>query len=259
MRIRTARKLHRYLGFFVGIQLLFWTLSGLYFAWNPIETVRGEHLAAEPGALSPTEDLASPSVAVGALQAGHLHAVEAVREVRLSRVLGEPVWILRYAAEGEEHLAAADARTGALLPPVDADVAAAIARADFVPDAPVAAVERVGSAGPGSEIRGRPLPLWRIDFDHPSATRIYVAADTGEVVARRNRTWRIFDFLWMFHILDFEERNDFNHWLLRVMSVLGVLTVLSGFFLFFLTSSWMVDRRREKALLRSRHAPSSNT
>ncbi len=117
-----------------------------------------------------------------------------------------------------------------------------------MPDAPVAAVERVEEVGSGSEYRGRPLPAWRVIFDHPSATRIYVAADTGQVMARRNRTWRIFDFLWMFHILDFEDRNDFNHWLLRIMSVLGVLTVASGFFLFVLTTPWMRERRRDRVL-----------
>ncbi len=38
------RKTHRYLGVFIGIQFLFWTLGGLYFSWNNMNDVHGETL-----------------------------------------------------------------------------------------------------------------------------------------------------------------------------------------------------------------------
>ena len=38
------RKIHKYLSLFISIQLLLWTVSGIYFAFNKIELVRGEHL-----------------------------------------------------------------------------------------------------------------------------------------------------------------------------------------------------------------------
>ncbi|MGY8772314.1 MAG: hypothetical protein ACKVID_02910, partial [Gammaproteobacteria bacterium] len=38
------RKIHKYLSLFISIQLLLWTISGIYFAYNQIELVRGEHL-----------------------------------------------------------------------------------------------------------------------------------------------------------------------------------------------------------------------
>ena len=37
-----TRNFHRYLSIFVSIQLLLWTVSGIYFAYNKIELVRGE-------------------------------------------------------------------------------------------------------------------------------------------------------------------------------------------------------------------------
>ena len=37
------RKIHKYLSLFISIQLLLWTISGIYFAYNQIELVRGEH------------------------------------------------------------------------------------------------------------------------------------------------------------------------------------------------------------------------
>lgn len=252
-RVRSLRKSHRYLGLFVGIQLLLWTVSGLYFAWNPLQKVRGEHLAAEPATLADVidaesyADLVSPADAVAALGDD---AAE-VDALALRPLLGAPVYEIRHRT-GDERATAlvtalVDARTGVLRGGVSEDEARRIADADFTGEAEILRVERVESSSPDGEYRGGPFPAWRVTFDHPTGTRLYVAADTGHITARRNDTWRVFDFLWMFHILDFEERNDFNHWLLRILSVLGVVTVLSGFVLFVATSSWAIERRARAA------------
>ena len=37
-----VRNVHKYLSFFISVQLLLWTVSGIYFAFNKIELVRGE-------------------------------------------------------------------------------------------------------------------------------------------------------------------------------------------------------------------------
>ena len=37
-----VRKTHKYLSILISIQLLLWTISGIYFAFNQIELVRGE-------------------------------------------------------------------------------------------------------------------------------------------------------------------------------------------------------------------------
>ena len=43
-----VRKIHRYLSIFIAIQLLLWTISGIYFAFNKIELVRGEQYRKPP-------------------------------------------------------------------------------------------------------------------------------------------------------------------------------------------------------------------
>ncbi|MFY8005544.1 MAG: hypothetical protein ACOVNR_11880, partial [Chitinophagaceae bacterium] len=48
---RYVRKTHRYLGLFLGIQFLAWTIGGLYFSWTKIEAIRGEDIRAEKKAL----------------------------------------------------------------------------------------------------------------------------------------------------------------------------------------------------------------
>ena len=38
----TLKKFHRYIGLLIAVQLLLWTVSGIYFSFNKIENVRGE-------------------------------------------------------------------------------------------------------------------------------------------------------------------------------------------------------------------------
>ena len=39
--IRSPRKIHKYLSLAISVQLLLWTVSGIYFSFNKIEDVRG--------------------------------------------------------------------------------------------------------------------------------------------------------------------------------------------------------------------------
>ena len=41
------RKAHRYLGIFLGLQFLMWTLSGMYFSWTDLDEIHGDHFKRE--------------------------------------------------------------------------------------------------------------------------------------------------------------------------------------------------------------------
>jgi len=41
------RKIHRFLGVSIGIQILFWTISGLYFTWTNIDEIHGDQFLNE--------------------------------------------------------------------------------------------------------------------------------------------------------------------------------------------------------------------
>lgn len=250
MRVRSIRKTHRWLGLFIGVQLLLWTVSGLYFSWNPIERVRGEDLAAPPPSLELADTLlASPGVVLQAMRQAE-PGIVAVQYVTLRMLLGEPVYEVAYLDQGRPRYALADARTGQLRGPLSEEEAVAVARQDFLPEASVRGAERVTSVSADAEYRGKELPAYRVTFDHETGTRLYVSADRGLVTARRGDTWRTFDFFWMLHIMDYQARDNFNHWLLRILSVLGVITVLSGFLLWGVTSPWLRKRRRPRAAAR---------
>lgn len=241
------RKLHRYLGILIGIQLLLWTASGLYFSWNPITEVRGEHLRRDHGAFDLRGGEYAPAGAViDALRDSAPQSIDEVPSVTLRSAMGAPVYEIQYRAGGRTRYAVADARTGALRPAMTEADAVAIARADFVPEAEVVSVTRIESVPADSEYRGRPLPAYRVVFEHPTATRIYVSAERWMVTARRNSTWRVFDFLWMLHIMDYDARDDINNVLLQVLSIMGAVTVMSGFVLWAVTSPLFRRRRRKR-------------
>lgn len=245
MRVYWIRKIHRFLGLIIGLQLLLWTASGLFFSWNDIEKVRGEHLTAPPPALAPIDAaILSPRDALETA-ARRFPGWEHAESISLRTLLDDPVYEVRFRAEGTVRYGLIDARSGRLRSPLAEAEAVALAVNDFVPDADVTNVELLESVGSASEYRDRDLPAYRVDFGHPTGTRIYVSADRGLVTARRNNTWRVFDFLWMFHIMDYEARDDINNILLRVLSVSGLATVLSGYLLWGFTSRYL--RRRTRA------------
>jgi uncharacterized iron-regulated membrane protein len=246
MSVRTYRKIHRWLGIVVGLQLLLWTAGGLFFSLNPIAKVRGETEKPAPPALDATAPAVSPEQALIDLMAHHPQAE--VRTVTLRPHVEGAVYEIAYMERGESRWALADAATGELRGPVDREEALEIAARAYLPGSPVAEVSLVTEAAPGSEYRERPLPAYRVNFDDPLGTRLYVSVERGVVTARRNDRWRLFDLLWMLHIMDYQTRDNFNSLLLQVASGLGLVTVLSGFALFAVTSPllrrWFPTRKQ---------------
>ncbi|MFN0014822.1 MAG: PepSY domain-containing protein [Saprospiraceae bacterium] len=232
------RRLHRLLGITIGIQLLFWTLSGLYFSWSDLDSVHGDPQKNAPGYLSSRDSLGSPSVALAALR--QAEGDFDLTELRLVQILGKPCWqIIIVPAAHREHgmkmTHLADAQTGTLRPALSKTEAVEMAKAAFNGSSDIQKVEYLTRVNGHHEFRDDPLPAYAVTFRHPTNTTVYVSTERGTVQKFRNDKWRIFDFLWMLHTMDYRNRDDINNWVLRAFSVLGLLTVASGFVLFFLT------------------------
>jgi hypothetical protein len=66
------------------------------------------------------------------------------------------------------------------------------------------------------------------------------------VTARRSTLWRVFDFLWSLHIMDFENHEDFNTPLLIVATALSLVMIIAGIVLFPSRLGYKAWRRRRK-------------
>lgn len=213
---------HKWVGLLVGLQVVFWTMGGVVMSWIPIEEVRGEHKIAETKPFVLSKDTALLSFTDLSVLSG-----QAVTRLSYDTLLGKPVAKIRFETGVTE---IRDAITGQLLTPISASLAQKIAEADYAPDFPVANILEMQENN--IDYRG-PLPVWRINFADNEETSIYVSPTQARVVARRSSNWRLFDFFWMLHIMDYEERHDFNNPLLITFSISALLFALSGIFLLF--------------------------
>lgn len=229
MRLKRAFiAVHKWIGLVVGIQVVLWMLSGLVMAVLPIETVRSEqNIAKQEPLLLDGLTVIAPDQAASAAGGG-------ASAITLTGLAGDPVYEVK-TADGKTALI--DARSGAILSPVSEALARRIAEADFAPEAAIASASLVTEEG--GDYRGR-LPAWRIAFDDPDTTRIYVAANDGRVSARRSDTWRLYDFFWMLHIMDYSARENFNSPWMVFFAAGGLAVALSGIGLLW----WSVLRPR---------------
>ena len=233
---KVASAIHKWLALLMAIQILFWFVSGLFFAIAPIERVRSEHMKAE----APAAPVAIAAAAAGLQRI----AGEAPGErIEVRALLGRPVALVS-PREGRPRLY--DLASGRLISPIPAAMAAQIAEADHRGTARAVRVERVTGESP--EYRAA-LPAWRVVFDDGASRALYVAADSGAVTARRSTLWRVFDFLWGLHIMDFRDHEDFNTPLLIGATGLALVMIIAGIYMFpsrLGLNRWRRRRRRAR-------------
>ena len=208
------RFFHKYLSLIISIQLLLWTVSGIYFAINKIELVRGEQYLLENQA----EDL-------------NLEEVEITFTAKnLSFIKRLDMWIIK--AETDSGLIYSDL-SGKNLEALDEEGAKEVVKRK-TNLRPLEAF-RIDKQEKRAEYRGRDLPLYKVTTSASDGINVYVDAFSGAVTAIRSDSWRIWDFLWGAHIIDYRERDNINNFLLKFFSILALISALSGIALFFKT------------------------
>ena len=209
-----VRVFHKYLSLIISIQLLLWTISGIYFAFNKIELVRGEQYIIKD----------KPS----SIEINNLNISSNVKNIEIFKRLNQ--WVVKvemdagfkyqdllgnevYELSPNEAIEVVKLKT--ILSPIDAI--------------------KINESSSRSEFRGRSLPIYKIKTDSSDDTNVYVDVMSGKIVAIRSDSWRVWDFLWGAHIIDYRERDNINNILLKIFSILALLSSLSGIALFFNT------------------------
>jgi hypothetical protein len=194
----TIRKIHRYLSIFIAIQLLLWTVSGIYFAFNKIEMVRGEQ-----------------------------YRLPLETEYRIFKRLGQEIietndnGVKTYSTHPQNF------RVNMLSP--EEAITIAKEKTSLNP----VSVSLIEKAERGVEYRGRRLPIYKISTDTNDGINIYVDSVTGDIAAIRSDSWRVWDLLWALHIMDYQDRDNINNLLLKIFSILALISSITGIILFF--------------------------
>ncbi len=223
-------KIHKWLAIFVGLQVLLWMGTGALMSFLDLEEVRSEHVVSRTSQALPID----ASLPAWVENRGSLASVttrsldgKAVTEVRK--------------VDGTVSLH--DPSSGQKLSPISAEAAKSIALRAWTGPRTTIAATRIIDEPVGTEFRG-PFPAWQITYGDEASTRIYIDASSGTIGAARSDTWRLFDFIWGLHIMDWTERDRINSWWLLLFGIGGTIIALSGFVL--LANRMPRIRRRTK-------------
>lgn len=230
---RWTRRVHRYLGLILGIQFLAWTLGGLYFSWTKIEQIRGEDVKAEKKALPIQTHNASLGNLLDSLQKNEPKI--SFKNIQVVDILGKAYYQIQI-EKPQKKVLLFEMKTLQSKPALTQNEAKEVAQKSLKNPSKILKTEYLTSTNGHHEYREKPLPAYAITFDKPNNTTVYVATELGTVQSYRNNAWRAFDFLWMLHTMDYQNRDNINNWALRIFSIFGLVTIISGFLLFLLTS-----------------------
>jgi uncharacterized iron-regulated membrane protein len=221
----SLRALHKWIGLIIGLQFLLWTLSGTIMALLPMDRVAGGERRELPRVQAPAVDQwARVQQQLGS---------RPVARLTLRPLLSRQV----YEVETSSGVELFDSASGKRVQ-VDAPLAREIASAAYPGDAHVSAVLALDNLS--LAVREHELPIWQVDFADETNSTYYVSGSTGQLLERRNDTWRLWDFFWMLHNMDYVNRTSFNHPLIITVGFAAAWLAVTGVWLLFRTG-WRSD------------------
>ncbi|MBT1063311.1 PepSY domain-containing protein [Bowmanella sp. Y26] len=226
-----ARKYHKWLMGIIGIQFLIWSISGAYMVLVDIDFIHGDHLAKQTDAKL---NMAEVQVDITHILAHYPKA----ENIKLSLLGSLPVWRLQ--VDGEKLMV--DATNGAALPPLSESQAIRLAKDLYSGSSQIVSSQLLTEHAP-PELSPRHLPVWRIEFAGMVSPTLYITQQQGELVTRRHDFWRVFDLMWKLHIMDYDDGEDIDNWLLRILAIVGVLAALTGLILTILRFAQPTSRK----------------
>ncbi len=215
MTLPFLRRLHKWVALVVGLQIVLWCVSGTMFAWLDHNRVSGDHFVRK---------VAAPSIPGGRAAVDPRRwrtlGLAGLHEISL-QPLGER-WVYRLAHAGGVDLF--DAYRG---DPVRVDEATvrAIARARYTGSGDVA--DAVLHPSKTLETRDHGA-AWAVHFNDVAGTTLWLSAEDATLLEVRSDSWRLFDFFWMLHTMDYAGRDDFNHPLVILAATSTLWVALTG-------------------------------
>ncbi|QNM83360.1 PepSY domain-containing protein [Sphingomonas sabuli] len=220
------RKIHKWVGLVIGLQFLIWAISGAAMALISMDEVAGGDMA-EPAQPPPIPG------ASGWAQVQRQLGDEPITAVAI-RALPDRQLIQ---ATTDRGIKLFDAGSGEPVS-IDRSSAAAIAKAMHPEGSTPLRVMPLSKLT--LAVREHELPIWRVDFADQKNSSYYVSGTTGELLERRNESWRLWDFFWMLHNMDYAQRTSFNHPLIIMVGFAMAWLAATGFWLLFRTM-WRHD------------------
>lgn len=220
------RRIHKWVGLVIGLQFLLFAISGTAMALLDMDEVAGGPMAEHAPQPLPLAGTGWPRVQQAL-------AGQKVSKLTIRTLPQGPA----YSATTANGVRLFDAATGNPVV-ISAAAAASIASAAHSGGAPVVRVAPLRELN--LAVREHALPIWQVDFNDARHSSYYVSGTTGDVLERRNDSWRWWDFFWMLHNMDYAKRTSFNHPLIIIVGFAMAWLAVTGFWLLFRTM-WRHD------------------
>ena len=201
---------------FVGMQLLVWSITGAYMVLMDIHYIHGDSLVANK---KPTIAFNNVNYSFSELMSDYSKA----SDIELGLLQNQTVYRFN---DGEQKviLSAIDGRQ---LSPIDEMLAISIAKDNYTNTKAAVINVQLITVNPPRELSSRHLPVWRIDFDDFASPSFYISANSGQLVTKRHSYWRIFDWMFAFHVMDYIDEEADNK-LLLIFTVLAFIASIFG-------------------------------
>ncbi|CAM4045427.1 PepSY domain-containing protein [Pseudoalteromonas byunsanensis] len=220
--------LHKWLSLLVGIQLLIWLGTGLYFNLMDHQKASGAvHLRPvnHNASTSPTQLIPFDQL-----------AFDGAKQIKLLWILGHPYYQLTFEsgphAYQHKSVTLVDAKSGAVRP-LSETLVRTIAVKSY--DGAVNIISANLLTPPIDELPREENPVWQVKFDDANNTNVYIDANSGAVLAHVNDDRRLKDLMLMLHFMDYFNTGGFNHWLIIVFAIASLLLSMTGI-------TWLVER-----------------
>ncbi|XOV79962.1 MAG: hypothetical protein ACFHVJ_03155 [Aestuariibacter sp.] len=208
---------HKWAGLVLVLQLFFWIAGGVVMSAIPLEMVHGKHLAKQP------------DTTVWQNRGSYYSLDEVLNNISFPATNIEFISIAQrpvYVIKGKSNAMYLDAHTGKAVTPLQQEQIEMLAKNYYLQAHPVKSIRMLTE--PPQEASRVTGTSWQVIFDDWLDTTLYLHPRTGKLEHVRSDLWRLFDFVWMLHIMDYDERENFNNPLLISFAIAALLFVLTG-------------------------------
>ena len=247
---KTARTLHKWLMLFLGLQFVIWSVTGTYMVFMHIDYIHGDSLISNP------QTKINPDKLQYSL-AKLLQTYPEAEQISVGKLMQQDVYRFSIPAINTTIITTQqvmlNAQTGERLSPLNQTAAIALAQYYYLGNEAITKVSLLND-NPPFELSARHLPAWRINFDHFSAPSLYISADSGLVVGKRHAFWRLFDWMFRFHVMDYGDAEEIDNQLLFWIALISTLAAVSGLTLTYFRVLRRTKNKRKPMLSKRKHS-----
>lgn len=219
---KRMRTLHKWAAMLVGVQLLIWVVTGLYFNLMDHHGASGRAMLAKPvdepkimDILPSQGQILEPSQVISL----YPETVSLTLIWRLNKSYylltntSEQSWLID-ASTGEKAVFTQGQITSLALASYKGEQANVLSAMLLTP--------------PLSDFPKVTEPVWQISIDDEFDTQIYMEANTGTLIGHTNKDKKLADIMFMLHFMDYGRTGSFNHVLIQLVALMALGLSISG-------------------------------